>query len=235
MVARERVSLEPGYVLHHREYRDTSRILDVFCARHGRLTLFARGARGPKSRYASLLMPFRPLLLSWSGRGDAAQLSGAEPDGEALPLAAKHVMSAFYLNELIISLTTRHDPQPQLYEDYARALRRLCVETQPEAPLRVFEKRLLECIGYGLELDVAAESHYQYRPAQGLYEVREDAPGAYAGRSLLALREESLDDAQTLDVARRVLRQALDHCLEGREIRTRNVARSMARRGSQPS
>ena len=46
MVARERVSLEPGYVLHHREYRDTSRILDVFSARHGRLTLFARGARG---------------------------------------------------------------------------------------------------------------------------------------------------------------------------------------------
>jgi DNA repair protein RecO (recombination protein O) len=235
MVARERVSLEPGFVLHHREYRDTSRILDVFSARHGRLTLFARGARGPKSKLASLLMPFRPLLLSWSGAGEAAQLSGAEPDGEALPLAAKHVMSAFYLNELIISLTTRHDPQPQLFEDYKRTLRRLCVESQPEAPLRVFEKRLLECIGYGIELDVTAERHYQYRPAQGLYEVREDAPGAYAGRMLLALREESLDDAHTLDVARRVLRQALDHCLEGREIRTRSVARSMQRRGSQPS
>jgi DNA repair protein RecO (recombination protein O) len=169
--------------------------------------------------------------LSWTGRGDAAQLSGAEPEGEALPLAHKHLMSAFYLNELIISLTTRHDPQPQLFEDYTRALRRLCVEAQPEPALRVFEKRLLECIGYGLELEVSAGHHYQFRPAQGLYEVREDAPGAYAGRSLLALREESLDDPQTLDVARRLLRQALDHCLEGRELRTRNVARSMARRG----
>lgn len=232
MVARERVSLESAYVLHHREYRDTSRILDVFSSRHGRLTLFARGARGPKSKLAPLLMPFRPLFLSWTGRGDAAQLAGAEPDGEALPLAQKHLMSAFYLNELIISLTTRHDPQPQLFDDYARALRRLCMETQPEPALRVFEKRLLECIGYGLELDVAAGSHYQFVASQGLYEVREDAPGAYAGRSLLALREESLDDAQTLDVARRVLRQALDHCLEGRELRTRNVARSMARRGN---
>jgi DNA repair protein RecO (recombination protein O) len=231
MATRARVSLEPAYILHHREYRDTSRILDVFTARHGRLTLFARGARGPKSKLAPLLMPFRPLFVSWSGRGEAAQLSAAEPDGEALPLAQKHLMSAFYLNELIISLTTRHDPQPQLFEDYARALRRLCVEAQPEAALRVFEKRLLESIGYGLELDVQAEAHYQYRPAQGMYEVREDAPGAYAGRRLLALREESLDDAQTLDVARRLLRQALDHCLEGRELRTRNVARSMARRG----
>jgi DNA repair protein RecO (recombination protein O) len=231
MQPRERVSLEPAYVLHHREYRDTSRILDVFSARHGRLTLFARGARGPKSRYAPLLMPFRPLLLSWSGRGDAAQLSGAESEGEALPLAARHVMPAFYLNELIISLTTRHDPQPQLFAEYARALRRLCVEANPGPALRVFEKRLLECIGYGLELDVVAEGHYQFRPAQGLCAVREDAPGAYGGRSLLALREESLDDAQALEVARRLLRQALDHCLEGRELRTRDVARSMARRG----
>ena len=232
MAARERVSLEPAYVLHHREYRDTSRILDVFSARHGRITLFARGARGPKSKLAPLLMPFRPLFVSWTGRGDAAQLAGAEPDGEALPLGPRHLMSAFYLNELVITLTTRHDPQPQLFDDYARALRRLCMEAQPEPALRVFEKRLLECIGYGLELDVVADSHYQYRPSEGLYEVREDAPGAYAGRSLLALREESLDDASTLDVARRLLRQALDHCLEGREMRTRNVARSMARRGN---
>lgn len=229
---RERITLEPAFVLHHREYRDTSRILDVFSARHGRLTLFARGARGPKSKLASLLMPFRPLLVSWTGRGDAAQLTGAEAGEQPWTMPARHVLPGFYLNELLINLTTRHDPQPQLFEDYGRALRRLCVEPQPEPALRVFEKRLLESIGYGLEIDVAPGSHYQYRPSQGLSEVREDAPGAYAGRCLLALREESLDDGQTLDVARRVLRQALDHCLEGRELRTRTVARSMTRRGT---
>src|SRR5262249_52395855 len=153
--------------------------------------------------------------------------SAAEPDGEALPLPPRQVLSGFYLNELVISLTTRHDPQPQLFEDYARALRRLCLEAQPEPALRVFEKHLLESIGYGLEFDIAPEGYYQYRPAQGLSEVREGAPGSYSGRSLLALREESLDDPQALDAARRVLRQALDHCLEGRELRTRTVARAM--------
>jgi len=229
---RERIALEPAYVLHHREYRDTSRILDVFSERHGRLTLFARGARGPKSKYASLLMPFRPLLLSWSGRGDAAQLTAAEAGSEAPAIPAAHVMSAFYLNELVITLTTRHDPQAQLFADYARALRRLALEAQPEAALRVFEKRLLESIGYGLELDVEEGQSYQFRAGLGFHAVRDDAPGAYGGRSLLALREESLDDTAALDVARRVLRQALDHCLEGREIRTRTVARSMSRRGS---
>lgn len=232
MVARERISLEPAYVLHHREYRDTSRILDVFTQRHGRLTLFARGARGPKSKLASLLMPFRPLLVSWTGRGDAAQLTTAEPGDEPHTLPPKHVLSGFYVNELLINLTTRHDPQPQLFADYARALRRLASEAAPEPALRVFEKRLLESIGYGLELDVQPDEFYQYRPSHGILQVREDAPGAYPGRSLLALREESLDDARSLDAARHVLRLALDHCLEGRELRTRAVARSMSRRGT---
>src|SRR5262245_20981662 len=229
---RERITLESAVVLHHREYRDTSRILDVFSERHGRLTLFARGARGPKSKLASLLMPFRPLLVSWSGRGDAAQLTGAEPEGEPLPLPARQVMSAFYLNELIIALTTRHDPQPQLFLDYAEALRRLASDAAPESTLRVFEKRLLASLGYGLEFEVDARMYYRFRVGEGLSEVREDAPGAYSGRCLLALHSENLEDAESLDVARRVLRQVLDQCLEGRELRTRTVARSMTRRGN---
>src|SRR5215510_640867 len=158
MQPRERVTLEPAYVLHSREYRDTSRILDVFSAAHGRLTLFARGARGPKSKLASLLMPFRPLLVSWTGRGDAAQLTGCEPHGETLTLPSRQVLSGFYLNELIISLTTRHDPQPQLFEDYTAALRNLAGDTAPEPVLRVFEKRLLASLGYGLEFTVESQT-----------------------------------------------------------------------------
>jgi DNA repair protein RecO (recombination protein O) len=230
MQPRERISLEPAYVLHSREYRDTSRILDVFTQRHGRLTLFARGARGPKSKLASLLMPFRPLLVSWTGKGDAAQLTGAELQGESLSLPSRQVLSGFYLNELIIKLTTRHDPQSQLFDDYADALRRLAADGAPEPVLRVFEKRLLASLGYGLEFDVAERTYYQFRVGTGLCEVREDTPGAYSGRCLLALQDEALSDAESLDVARRLLRQALDHCLEGRELRTRTVARSMVRR-----
>jgi DNA repair protein RecO (recombination protein O) len=232
MVVRERITLEPAYVLHSREYRDTSRILDVFSARHGRLTLFARGARGPKSKLAPLLMPFRALLLSWSGRGEAAQLTGAELHGDSYVLPSRQVLSGFYLNELIINLTTRHDPQPALFDDYAEALRRLASDAPPEPTLRVFEKRLLTHLGYGLEFPVEAGTWYRFHVGEGLAEVREDAPGAYSGRCLLALQDEDLRDAESLDVARRLLRQALDHCLEGRELRTRTVARSMARRGN---
>ena len=86
-----RITLAPAYILHHRPYRDTSRILDVITRDHGRLTLFARGVRGPKAKLASVLQPFQLLLLSWSGRGEAAQLTGAEMRG--LPSAVARSLS----------------------------------------------------------------------------------------------------------------------------------------------
>ena len=137
-------------------------------------------------------MPFRPLLVSWTGRGDAAQLTAAEPHGDALPLPSRQVLSGFYLNELIISLTTRHDPQPQLFEDYGAALRSLSGGSTAEPTLRVFEKRLLASLGYGLEFSVEAGTYYRFHVGEGLAEVREDAPGAYSGRCLLALQQEDL-------------------------------------------
>ncbi|TLY55414.1 MAG: DNA repair protein RecO, partial [Gammaproteobacteria bacterium] len=68
---RHRIDLASGYLLHHRPWRDTSRILEVLTREHGRFTLFARGVRGPGAKLAPVLQPFQPLLLSWSGRGEA--------------------------------------------------------------------------------------------------------------------------------------------------------------------
>src|SRR5262249_61762400 len=83
-----RITLTPAYILHHTPYRDTSRILEVITREHGRLSLFARGVRGPKARLASVLQPFQLLLLSWSGRGEAAQLTGAEVGDSSSPVPA---------------------------------------------------------------------------------------------------------------------------------------------------
>jgi DNA repair protein RecO (recombination protein O) len=228
--------LAPGYILHHRPYRDTSRILEVLTRDHGRITLFARGVRGPKAKLASVLQPFQLLLLSWSGRGDAAQLTGAEGSHPGAPLSPERLMSAFYLNELLLKLTTRHDPLPGLFEDYHATLQRLKLAEPPELPLRIFEKRLLQVLGYGLDLSVEAQTgrpiepnaYYHFRPAQGLFPTTADAVGAVAGRSLVCLAAEQLTDEAALADARRLLREALTECLEGRELRTRTVAKSIA-------
>jgi DNA repair protein RecO (recombination protein O) len=238
-----RAHLAPAYLLHHLPYRETGRILEVLTREHGRLTLFARGARGPKSKVGPVLQPFRPLLVSWSGRGEAPQLTGAEAAASAsqAALPPAQLMAGFYLNELVMTLTSRHDPHPPLFDAYHGTLEALKGGAALAPTLRVFEKRLLGEIGYGLDLDaesltgrrISAAGHYLYRPAQGLVAASPDAPGALAGRSVLSLAAERFASGGELEDARRLLRLALDHCLEGRELRTRAVARSIARRAPQ--
>jgi len=225
-----RITLAPAYILHHRPYRDTSRILDVITRDHGRLTLFARGVRGPKAKLASVLQPFQLLLLSWSGRGEAAQLTGAEIADSNPPIPAASLMGSFYLNELLIKLTTRHDPQPSLFDDYHATVEALRAGMRLEPTLRIFEKRLLDSLGYGLDLkDVDADEYYHFRPAQGLFPTVADAAGAISGISLIHLANEELRSVRDLDDARRVLQAALAECLEGRELNTRAVAKAVVR------
>jgi DNA repair protein RecO (recombination protein O) len=233
-----RIQLAPGYILHHRPYRDTSRILEVLTREHGRITLFARGVRGPKAKLASILQPFEPLLLSWSGRGESAQLTGAESASPGPPLPPACLLSAFYLNELLLKLTTRHDPLPGLFENYHATLQALRLGEALAPRLRIFEKRLLEALGYGTDLTVEAQTgrriepdaYYHFRPAQGLFPAAAGSAGALSGESVLCLAAEQLENAAALADAHRLLQAALTECLEGRELRTRAVARSILRR-----
>jgi DNA repair protein RecO (recombination protein O) len=233
-----RIQLTPGYILHHRPYRDTSRILEVLTREHGRLSLFAHGVRGPKAKLASILQPFQMALFSWNGRGDAAQLTGAESAQAAPSLPAACLMSAFYLNELLMKLTTRHDPLPVVFDTYHQTLQSLRQGESLEPRLRIFEKRLLEALGYGLDLHVEAltgrriepDAYYHFRPEQGLLATVADAAGALAGTSLIGLADEHLEGARELEDAKRLLQAALAQCLEGRPLATRMVARAVARR-----
>jgi len=234
---RHRIDLASGYLLHHRPWRDTSRILEVLTREHGRFTLFARGVRGPGAKLAPVLQPFQPLLLSWSGRGEAPTLTGAERAEQCAPLPPACLLAAFYLNELLIRLTTRHDPHPELFDHYHEALARLRAGAPLEPVLRIFEKRLLQALGYGLDLTtearsgkrIEADGYYHFRAGKGLTPSRAGAGSALAGRSLLDLAGESLTGARALEDARRVLQAALAACLEGRPLATRGVARTVAK------
>jgi DNA repair protein RecO (recombination protein O) len=234
-----RVWLAPAYVLHQYPYRDTSRIVEVFTREHGRLTLFARGANGPKSGLKGVLRPFQQLLVSWSGRTEACQLMTAEIDGTPTTLSKERLMSGFYLNELLLKLTERCDPHPEIFLSYASCVAALCAGEGEEPALRRFEKRLLERLGYGLELSqtdegvpVEPDRYYRFAPQRGPQPCVAEAPGAIYGRSLADLEAEAFEDARSLRDAKRVLRVALDACLDGRALKSREVMLAMRRRES---
>jgi len=234
-----RIELTPGYLLHHRPWRDTSRILEVYTREHGRMTLFARGVRGPTAKLAAVLQPFQPLLLSFSGRGEAPALTGAERAHECAALPAPCLLAAFYMNELLLKLTTRHDPLPELFDHYHATLGQLRGGAPLEPALRLFEKRLLEILGYGLDLTheqsgepLKPHGCYHFRPGAGLNAADPGSPGALRGESLLALAAGQLESAPVLEDARRVLKAALAGCLEGRPLATREVAKALVRKAA---
>jgi DNA repair protein RecO (recombination protein O) len=232
-----RVWLAPAYVLHQHAYRDTSRIVEVFTSEHGRLTLFARGANGPKSSLRGVLRPFQRLLVSWSGHTEACALVTAEIDGALTQLNNARLMSGFYLNELLLRLTQRGDPHPEIFFAYASCVEALCAGAAEEPTLRLFEKRLLHDLGYGLELATTDEglpvepgSYYRFAVERGPQLCVADAPGAIYGRSLADLEAETFEDARSLRDAKRVLRLAIDACLDGRPLKSREVLLALRQR-----
>src|SRR5512141_36397 len=157
--------MDRGYVLHTYPYRETSLILQVWTEKHGRLGLVAKGARRPKSASRAVLVPFQPLTLDWFGRGELRTLKTAEPTAPATPLAGQSLLSAFYLNELLLKLTTRDDPHEGLFAAYddaingLRLISRQARQDRVEPVLRRFELRLLQELGYALELTREAGGH----------------------------------------------------------------------------
>lgn len=237
-----RVLLQPAYLLHHRPYRDTSRILELLTREHGRVSVFARGARGAKSALGPVLQPFNQILVSWTVGREAGQLIGAELAGEPQSLPAARLMSGFYLNELLLKLVTVHDAQPVLFDLYASTVEALKSEEDEGRVLRIFEKRLLQELGYGLSLEYEAESgapivadrRYRYVFEYGLLPVSEVqdgkvGAGQFSGASLLSLAREDLHDPASRAEARRLLRGALERLLDGRGLNSREILAALRR------
>jgi DNA repair protein RecO (recombination protein O) len=234
---------ELAFVLHARPYQETSQIIEVLAREHGRVGIVARGARRPSSRWRSVLQPFQPVRLSWSGRGSLQTLRAAEAEAHALPLQGMGLMAAFYLNELILNFIRRGDPHPGLFMAYAQALDELRQYPDPEPALRRFELALLAEAGYGLNLDhdvlndVALDPHasYEYRIEHGPVPAEAGQGGlVLSGMALLAISRGELDDPGVLQSAKRLLRGVLAHYLDGRALRTRQVLASMRRTPPQP-
>ena len=229
-----RVLLQPAFILHRRPYLNTSLLLETFSREQGRLGLVARGASAPRSRLKGLLQPFTPLLLSWTGAGELATLTGAEEAGRPVPLPPNRVLAGLYVNELLVRLLPRQDAQPGLFAAYETVLAELATADGEEPPLRRFEKKLLEELGYGLTLDceaasgapIVAEEQYCYVLDRGpLAADRVQTGVLISGRGLLALRDGLLTDPVVLQEVKRLTRAALAEQLHGRALKTRELYR----------
>jgi DNA repair protein RecO len=145
----QRIHHAAAYMLHASAWRETSLILQVFAREHGNIAMVAKGAKRPYSALRPVLTTFQPLLLSWSGAGEVKTLTRAELAG-VRHLGGRALMSAWYMNELVLRLLPREDPHPVLYDAYEAALSALAGGSNVAGALRRFEWTLLEETGYGV-------------------------------------------------------------------------------------
>lgn len=228
-----RVEAESAYVLHSRPYRENSLLVDLLTRRHGRVRVVARSARRQKG--ATRLSAFIPFAVSWGGRSDLKTLHHVEPEIAAKPLWGERLFTGIYLNELLLRLLPEHDPHELLYDHYQSLIRDLAEIENPEMRLRVFEFMLLKELGYGLVLDMDAESgepvvpsgEYLFDAEMGVtrhFERRiASAQCVFSGAHLLAIAADDYDLADVRRSAKRLARLALQPHLGNQPLRSREL------------
>lgn len=222
----------PAFVLHQRPYRESSLLLDVFSEQFGRVSLVARGVHSKRRNQSGLIQLYQPLLLSWVGRGELQTLTAVEADKPRYVLQADSALCGLYINELMVKLLPLNLAEPELFMAYQGILSDLQDASNKEVRLRLFEKRLLDCLGYGLVVNCDVETgrkieesqRYVYRPDSGLYRWHDDLKEtSISGRSLQHLINEDGFDTQSLTEIKQLMRSVIHFYLGGKPLQSRQL------------
>lgn len=242
----QRIHSQPAYILHTTPYQNTSLLVDAFTLNYGRIRFIAKGAKRVKSTFAGKLQAFSALLLSWSGRGELYTLTDVEfIDVQQYALGNNNLrgnalLSAYYINELLLRFVILEDPHDELFYFYADTIEKLQTKKNVESVLRRFEKNLLNEVGYSLLLSKESESGIPINAEQLYYYVFSEGPrqassrmekyhvdGIFvSGQTLLDLERDTFTSNESLKQAKQLMRAIIASHLGGVSLKTRTQFQS---------
>ncbi len=239
-----RIEGDTAFVLHARPWRETSLLVEVLSAAHGRLGLVARGVVSPKRHLLrAALQPLQHIRYDAVLAGELAQLRAAEALDAAPRLGGQAQLAAFYVNELVLRLAPRQDPLPDLVDAYARTRDALSGDDPLAWTLRRFERDLLGALGVGFELEIDGDgtpldpaARYRLDPEYGPRRLLSDRGhgernAAATGAALLALAQDRLPPPPDLSSLRLPLRAVLAHHLGPRGLASWDMVGQLGRIG----
>ena len=221
-------------ILHRRDYGNTSLLVELFAEGLGRVPAIAKGARRGRSPTSALLQPFQPLWVGLIGRGEVLTLTRIEAAGNAFALGGPALPCGFYLNEVLMRLLGRNDPQDHIFAFYHAALGQLAAGEHLDSALRRFELRLLDGLGYAPSLAsvvddggaVRPDRHYVVEPGRGTRPAAAEVPGErVSGATLLTLARGDALTADQVHEARALLRRLLEPHLGTKPLKSRELFR----------
>lgn len=224
--------LHDAFVLHRRPFRNSSHIVDLMTSDEGKIAVIARGSSRGKGAQMALLQPFRPLQVSWSGRGELQNLNAVEPKEKGYALTGRRMFCGLYANELMVRLLHRGDPHPELYSLYQQLIAALSDGEEEGRLLRSFEIQLLEQVGFGIDLHqdsagapIDAQQRYCYHPEEGMVRLQAESSRSTTvrGKTLEWLRATGEQvESSILIEARQLLRSVIDAHIPG-ELQSRKL------------
>lgn len=224
-----RVRSEPAFVLSSQPWKETSVIAELLTRHHGRVTVVARGAKRISSRFRGIIMPFVPLVVSFSGAGEIKNLTDARWMGSMTPNEHEGLVSAFYVNELILRMTVRGDSSVCLYNDYLQVLSDLTLREGRElsVALRSFEIKLLNSLGW------SQASKVEEIDKGGIWTVRQgelvcvdelyEGERAVTRDTALAVAAAKITPCADLREVRDVLRRIIGYYVGDKGLKTRKT------------
>ena len=221
-----RVTDQPGFLLHRREWQNTSLILDVFSLDYGRVSLLAKGARKGSSQ--ALYQPFTLLTLGWSGRHELKTLTAIE--GHSALVDEQNYLSLLYINELIVAFLPPQDPSVEVFNRYLELLNQ-AVDIIDESSLREFELGMLKTLGYFPDTaedaqsgePIQARQFYRFHINSGFIACEGSTRDSVSGQVVIDWNSKQYRDAGVRRLAKSVLRSTIDFNLDGKALKSRDV------------
>ncbi|WP_421723458.1 DNA repair protein RecO [Bauldia sp.] len=148
---------DDGIIIGTRRYGETSLIVEVMTAAHGRHLGLVRGGRS--RRHKPVLQPGNSVIATWRARLDAhLGTFTIEPTAQRAARLMDSPAGLYAIQVLggLTRLLPERDPHPQIHDVLAAIIDWLDDPLAGGALVVRFELRMLEELGFGLDLDQCA-------------------------------------------------------------------------------
>jgi len=224
-----------AFIIHRRDFRDTSLIIDFFTEEYGVISAVAKGAKRPKSQLKTSLHYFSPLLIDCYGKNELLGLKSIENNGPIQTISGKHLLTLLYVNELLNRLLHKHEPHPAIFSAYKNLVLAFASNCDIEISLRNFEMLLLQELGYGLSLDidgttgieVCDSEYYHFHLEDGLKPCVQVSSSSQLvslnGAVLKKIQQRVFEDKEVRAAAKFLFRQIFNELLQFKPLNSRQL------------
>jgi DNA repair protein RecO (recombination protein O) len=228
------ITLEPAFVIHTQSFSESSVIAVLFTRHFGKISVIAKGAQRPKSKFKLIKTPATLFSISSRGKTDLQTLINCEITEYFDPSPSSYNFLV-YLNELLTKMLGREDAHVEVFDQYLSICRSLnnSDRKEIEANIRLFEVILLREAGYGLDFKSEAHSEeiikedstYKFDPMSGFLPLKDQLENRqddhFKGKDIINFSRGDLSSSSTRKASKKIMRQALDFHLGAKKIKIR--------------